>query len=321
MERIKRRYHHQVSFASANNSKKTKHSAQTAQAVAKILKICDLATPPQEHDYGENFDNSESDNYWLDEEQHQTTKIVNQLLAEDQIESIDFTLNIEWFKEFLRIESENMDILPLDHSKPFEKHSKTGSSKRSFCIDLQNVISQAGVKFTQINKIFEVLQRHQNSLNLPIINKNPLLKNKHNGNIKNNLRAYVGRDNGTIEIDVCTNDCMAFHGLQMFEGQMVDCSKLITCLYCPSKRYSHCNNPQCADLDYQHCNPHIICPEINTKNGFGHSNRKPQKVLYYRPITARLLHMYKLSLLDGNEEFLNYFQEKNRVTRPGIVNV
>ncbi len=72
MERIKRRYTHQVSFANLNDSscsKKPKYSAQTVKAVSKILKICDLATPVQEHDYGDNFDNTESDNYWLEEGQ------------------------------------------------------------------------------------------------------------------------------------------------------------------------------------------------------------------------------------------------------------
>jgi hypothetical protein len=289
-----------------------RYSVDTVKAVSKILKICDLDNPLLVTE--DNCDNDNGDDYHMDgTDGNETSKIVQTM----ELQSFNIGVNLEWFSRYLTAESEIRDILPADHGQPFEKFRKGGSTKRAFSIDLQNVMSQNGIKFDHINKIFEVLQRHQSSLDLPVIDKNPLLRKNPTTSVKNNIKSYVGQDSGTITIDVCPNDCIAYHGIQCVKGEMIDCSKLMTCPFCPADRYSHCSSPNCKDLDYNKCSPFLLCPEVNTRDGFGHQNRKPEKTLFYRPITSKLLQMYKLSLLEGNDGFLNYFQDKYRVTRPG----
>lgn len=292
-------------FNGQQRSNSLRFSAETVQSVSRILEVCGLV-PYDNYDHGDN------DNYWMPED---VPEILKNLEVDDQIESIDFNLDLEWFSAFLRAETENKVILPLDFAKPFDKNCKNGSNKRAFCIDLHNVMAQSGIKFSQINKVFEVFERHQSSLDLPIVQKNPLLKKSKTASVKENIRAYVGKDNRTVVIDVCQNDCIAFHGIQQIKGKLIDCSKEIICPVCYAHRYSHCKS--CADLSYSQCNPFTYCQDVKTKNGFGHSDRFPEKSLYYRPITSKLLNLYKLSLVDGNEGLLNYFQEKYRVSRPG----
>jgi hypothetical protein len=276
------------------------------------LEVCGL---------GDCFDASESDNYWIEPTEEpvaQTYELLGNLISSGQVSEVNFNLDLEWFSNYLTKDSQNTQTaVPLDYKLPFDKFSKNGSNKRAFCIDLHSTMSQIGMKFTQINKLFEVFQRHQSSLNLPVVDKNPLLKKKKKISIKNNIRDYVGQDNGTIVIDVCRKDCIAFHGIQLIKGKLVDCSKEIICPICFSHRYSHCKS--CPDLEYGQCNPFVLCQEVNTRDGMGHKYRIPEKTLFYRPITTKLLNLYKLSLLPGNEGLLNYFQDKYRVTRPGIV--
>jgi hypothetical protein len=314
MSQLRRRKHDLIS----NNARIVgifqRTVAETTATTKRILNLCDL---------GDHFDEGENDNYWISDEQDNVSvsDALKKLKACDQIETVDLRLDLEWYSCYLKLQLENIESLPVDYNAPFDKNStKIASTKRAFCIDLHNVMSQTGVKFSQINRIFEVFQRHQTSLNLPTLTRNPLLSIKKDISVKNNIKSYVGKDTGTIAIDVCKNDCIAFHGVQNIKGRMIDCSKEIICPVCSCHRYSHCTNPLCSDLDYSKCNPFVFCEEVNSrhKDGFGHQDRTPEKILFYRPITSKLLHLYKLSLLDGNEALLGYFLEKNRVTRPGI---
>eukprot|EP01034_Spumella_vulgaris_P022318 gene22318-28436_t len=66
------------------------------------------------------------------------------------------------------------------------------------------------------------------------------------------------------------------------------------------------------------CQIKIGAPRIDPLTGkLIHQNRSPFKTMYYRPIAAKLLMLYKLSLTKGNEGLLHYFMEEYRVTRPG----
>jgi hypothetical protein len=223
-----------------------------------------------------------------------------------------------WFREFLNREAENQAICPRDYNALFDKYSNLKTTKRAFSIDMQNVMSQNGINFSQINAIFEVLNRHTTSLNLPILKPNPLLGKKPGSSfIKTNLAAYAGKDHRTVVIDVCEKDCIAYHGIQYNKktGQMEDFSKLLECPECPTKRYTPCSHPNCKDKSYHQCSPFHQNSDSDPR--LGHSNRTPLKTLFYRPITAKLLALYKTSLTPGNEGLLLYFLPKNRVTRDG----
>jgi hypothetical protein len=299
----RRRKHDQDSNGGAQIYTSRNFNAKTKAAVSHILEICDL---------GGNFDDADNDNYWLDPEEP-VSELLKTLKESGQIEAIDFDLDLEWFSKYLATDAKK--TLPMDHKTPFDKKVPSGSTKRAFCIDLCNVMSQNGIKFKQINKIFEVFQRHQTSLNLPIKARNPLLKTKPGLGVSNNIQAYTGKDDGSLVIDICKNDCIAFHGVQWIKGKLIDCAKEIVCPVCCANRFSHCRF--CPDLDYGQCNPFVLCGEVNTKSGMGHQGRLPEKTLFYRPITTKLLNLYKLSLMEGNEALLSYFQDKYRVTRLG----
>jgi hypothetical protein len=230
------------------------------------------------------------------------------------IDTIKFCTDPNWLTELLDKEAENQILIPRDHGVLFDKNCSLGSTKRAFCIDMQNAVAQNGMSFTQLNDVFEVLQRHTSSLKLPIIKPNPLNSVKHsNTGVKNNIHKYVGQDHRTCVIDVCQNDCVAFHGDKEIDGTKF--SEMIYCPVCPSKRFSHCSHPDCKDKEYSECNPFKRDP--NTGKPLNTHKRSAEKTLYYRPITAKLLHLYKLSLLEGNDGLLRYFQERYRVTRPG----
>jgi hypothetical protein len=229
---------------------------------------------------------------------------------------VDFSIEKNWFTFFLEQEAENVAILPRDYNVVFDKYSSLKTTKRAFSIDLQNVMSQHGIKFSQINEIFEVFKRHTTSLNLPILKPNPLLNKPKTSAVKNNLSAYAGKDNRTVVIDVCEKDCVAFHGTQSLDGHLVDFSKLLHCPVCESPRYSHCSHPKCKDKEYLECDP-FLCDTDG--NHLHHQKRTPLKTLFYRPITAKLLSLYKKSLTPGNEGLLRYFLPKYRVTREGCI--
>lgn len=238
------------------------------------------------------------------------------------VDTIKYCTDPNWLTDFLNKEAENEMILPRDHNALFDKNCKLGSTKRAFCIDMQNAVAQNGMSFSQLNDVFEVLQRHTTSLKLPVIQKNPLIQNKAEDNseakchgVRNNLHKYVGSDNRTCEIDVCQNDCVAFHGDKQIGG--VKMSEMIFCPSCPAKRFSHCSHPDCKDKDYADCNPFKLDPLTGKR--LNNHKRYAEKTLYYRPITAKLLQLYKLSLTEGNAGLLRYFQDHYRVKRTGTV--
>jgi hypothetical protein len=273
----------------------------------------------------DDFANNEDDIYWdefaaprniVDPELLQQ-QFLEQLLHDNELVPVEFSMNVDWFTEFLTRESENVAILPRDYDAIFDKHSHLKTTKRAFAIDLQNVMAQYGIKFSQINEIFAVLQRHTTSLNLPILKPNPLL-GKRNPPTRNNMAAYCGKDNRTVVIDVCEADCVAFHGMQYNPKtlQIEDFSKLLQCPVCEGLRYSCCSNTKCKDKGYFDCSPFHFNSDDNK---LGHQDRTPLKTMYYRPITSKLLSLYKTSLKPGNEALLLYFLSKNRVTREGCI--
>ncbi len=236
-----------------------------------------------------------------------------------KIDTIKFCTDPNWLTEFLERESSSFTMLPLDHDVIFDKNSSVRSTKRAFCIDMQNAVAQNGMTFTQLNDVFEVLQRHTSSLKLPIIKPNPLNPiniNKQPPRLRHNMDKYTGKDNRTCVIDVCPNDCIAFHGGKTFNG--VKYSELLFCPVCPAKRFSHCSHPDCKDKDYEFCNPFKQVINSRTLKPNQPHKRLPEKEIYYRPITAKLLQLYKLSLTEGNDGLLRYFQDKYRVSRQGM---
>lgn len=243
-------------------------------------------------------------------------QFLDQLIHDNELVPVEFSMDLDWFTKFLTLESENQAILPRDYDAIFDKHSHLKTTKRAFSIDLQNVMSQHGIKFSQINEIFAVLQRHTTSLNLPILKPNPLLAKKRSEYVRSNLSAYVGKDHRTVVIDVCERDCVAFHGMQFNKktGKVEDFGELLMCPDCDAYRFSHCSDPKCRDKDYFQCSPFHVHNNVK-----GHSKRTPMKTVFYRPITAKLLSLYKTSLLPGNDGLLKYFLPKYRVSREGHI--
>jgi hypothetical protein len=171
------------------------------------------------------------------------------------------------------------------------------------------------MKTSHVNDILEVFQKHTTSLNLPIVETS---KDKRNYQaVRNNIDLYAASDNRTVVFDVCSKDCIIFHGSQKINGREMDCGKLISCPKCNMQRYTACTHPSCKDKPYAGCDPFYTDPI--TKKMTQHQNRTPVKNLYYRPIAAKLLTLYKVSLTKGNEDLLSYFMAEYRVTRPGAI--
>lgn len=110
---------------------------------------------------------------------------------------------------------------------------------------------------------------------------------------------------------------MAFHGSQMRDGRLVDCSKLISCLHCNMQRWSKCTHLNCRARSYEQCNPFSDDVEVRKKS---HSTeyRVPMRTVYYRSIILKVLELYKKTLVGKkNHNYLNY--EKTRLKRPGCI--
>jgi len=250
-------------------------------------------------------------NYWSENEQHSAP--------------VDYyTLNSDasWLNIILNKELTNNMRLPRDYYLPSDSNNPGGFDKRTLAIDLHDWQSRHLVPTSAVNAVLDVFQKHFKGGNFPIVDKNPLLETCRTSTVRNNIDNYVGSDALTEVIDVCKNDCIAFHGVQSIRGQLVDCSQLLSCPVCEMQRFSHCTHVNCRDADYESCSPF---PDPVTNICKGHRNRVPMKTAYYRAITGKLLLLFKQSLTSGNANLLKYMDDnangdsKYRVTREGCI--
>lgn len=243
--------------------------------------------------------------------------------SRDAFRSAEYLRNnsdICWLSDAFMKECNTVLRLPRDHAQPSDKNNVDGLDKRTLAIDLHDWKSRHVLSNAAVNDVLEIMQNHFKSSNLPIASVNPLLK-KANAPVRNNIVDYVGKDKRTLVIDVCSGDCIAFHGVQKVRGNDVDCSALITCPVCHMHRYSKCSHPDCYDSEYDECSPFQSDPTRYK----GHKDRLPIKCVYYRPISTKILSLFKQSLTPGNEQLLKYMEvssdghSPNRVTRDGCL--
>ncbi len=230
-----------------------------------------------------------------------------------------------WLAKAFNDENENEVQLPRDHAQPSDKSNPNSTlDKRTLAIDLHDWQSRHNISRAAMDDMLSLLGNHFVHANLPVVAKNPILtaKTTESKTITNNIHKYVGKDTRTVVIDVCTKDCIAFHGCQLVRGIMTDCSTMMYCPYCNETRYSACSHPDCKDRDYAACSPHSRDP--TTGKPTGHQSRIPRKTAYVRSIIAKFLSLYKQSLCAGNEDLLKYLEKsphgkasKYRVTREG----
>lgn len=230
-------------------------------------------------------------------------------------------MDTTWLSKILDKERDSIENLPRDHRVPSDTNNPGGHDKRTLAIDLHDWQSRHTISTSAVNDLLVVLQKHFKDGNFPIIDRNPLLEARPTSTVRNNIASYVGTDSTTEVIHVCKNDCVAFHGIQSIKGVMTDCSELINCPVCNMQRFSKCTHINCRDASYEDCSPF----EDKMTKTRGHPNRVPMKTAYYRPITAKLLLLYKTSLTSGNHNLLKYMDEttngesKCRVTREGCI--
>ncbi len=216
----------------------------------------------------------------------------------------------------------NVDLeqhIPLDHSIPFDKHSKLTITKRQACVALNEISARHCLKQAVMDDFIEFLSTHTQSLNLPVIEKNPAMEKKEYQPVRNNLKMYVGEDERNCVFDICKNEHMVFFGTKSYTDQegnqvSVDCSKLLSCLECGMQRYSKCSQPSCQSKSYEACNPFDESPGVKPHNL---ASRVPMRSVYYRPIIPKLLQMYKKSLRKGNKDYINY--QNVRKSRPDCI--
>jgi hypothetical protein len=232
---------------------------------------------------------------------------------------------------------------PDDSNYFLNKRVMNGVTKRQFAQRLESIAGFNNLSNSCINQILSLLSDSIPHLNLPIARKTNGKKCKH---VVNNIGRYTDHDKNNYPIQVCTNNCIAYHGKRRlinvpisqqqfnrthnhieYDGdtnnilEEVDCSTLIACPFCAQPRFTRCNKPTCQDKDHLACNPFFPAEPKPGKHPVVHSilYRFPMKTMYYRSIIVKLMEMYKFSLSPNNKEFLNYHLLRNRVFRKDCV--